>query len=512
VVYSEDLAIEKRPKMGYNWASKSVSYFLTIPKETCTMKEHRPESNVERKLSRRSLIHQGLETAAAFTVIPRSVLGGAGHAAPSERLQVAIIGTGGQGRSNLGALLPQDDVDIVAICDVTEEADYSQFYYKGKAGRGPVLKMIERHYAERSSAGREPRCTAYVDFREMLDREKGIDAVLIATPDHIHAVASLAAIERGKHVYCEKPLARTVYESRRVTEAARKAKVATQMGNQGHSGDGIRMTVEWIRDGVIGPVREVHAWSAGVPRSTFRGRPQDRPPVPKGMNWDLWLGPARRRPFHPAYAPYRWRNWWDFGTGTMGDMACHNVDPAFWALELGHPSSVEARCVGLNGETTPYGAAVYYAFPAQGDRPAVKLVWYSGFMPPRPEELGLNRELIGGGNGILFVGDKGKLMCSGWAGSPRLVPLEKTKTYQPPAPTIPRSQGHHRDWINACKGGAAPSSSFDYSGHLAEVVLLGNVAMRTGEKLQWDGVNMRATNCPEADQYIRPEYHNGWTL
>jgi len=346
----------------------------------------------------------------------------------------------------------------------------------------------------------------------MLDREKGIDAVLIATPDHIHAVASLAAIERGKHVYCEKPLARTVYETRRVTEAALKAKVATQMGNQGHSGDGIRMTVEWIRDGVIGSVREVHAWSAGVPRSEFRSRPQATAPVPAGMNWDLWMGPAQRRPYHPAYAPYRWRNWWDFGTGTMGDMACHNVDPAFWALELGHPSSVEARCVGLNDETTPYGAAVYYAFPARGERPAVKLVWYSGFMPPRPEDLGLNRDLIGGGNGILFIGDKGKLMCSGWAGSPRLVPLEKTKAYEKPTPTIPRSQGHHRDWSNACKGGAAASSNFDYSGHLAEVVLLGNVAMRTRKKLLWDGVNMKATNCPEADQYIRPEYHNGWTL
>jgi len=463
-------------------------------------------------LSRRRFIQQASAAAVSATLVPRRVLGGAGYTPPSETLNVAIIGSGGQGLHNMRALLAEDDVQIVAVADVMEEADYSQFYYGGTAGRIPALKMVDRKTAEGQEAGQNKKCQGYVDFRKMLDIEKSIDAVLIATPDHMHAVASMAAIARGKHVYCEKPLARTVYETRRVTEAARRAKVATQMGNHGHSGSGIRLTVEWIRDGVIGDVREVHAWSSGVPNSEFRDRPLERPPVPKGLDWDLWLGPAARRPYHPTYAPYRWRRWWDFGTGTLGDMACHNMDPAFWALDLGHPASVEARCAGLHNETVPYAATVYYQFPARGNKPPVKLVWYSGLKPPRPEELGEGRDLIGGGNGILFVGDKGKLMCEGWAGSPRLVPMEKTREYKKPQASIPRSKGHHRDWINACKGGNLASSNFDYSGHLAEVVLLGNVAIRAQKKILWDGPNLKALNCPEANALLRPEYHNGWVL
>jgi len=463
-------------------------------------------------LSRRRFLAQASAAALSATLVPRHVLGGAGHTPPSETLNVAIIGSGGQGLHNMRALLSEDDVQIVAIADVMEEADYSEFYYRGTAGRTPAIKMVEKKNAERQPTGSSKKCRGYVDFREMLEKEKSIDAVLIATPDHMHAVASLAAIARGKHVYCEKPLARTVAETRRVTEAARKAKVATQMGNHGHSGSGIRMTVEWIRDGVIGDVREVHAWSSGVPNSGFRDRPKDTPSVPKALDWDLWLGPAAHRPYHPTYAPYRWRQWWDFGTGTMGDMACHNIDPAFWALDLGHPESVEARCAGLNNETVPYAGTVYYQFPKRGSKPPVKLTWYSGLKPPRPEELAEGRDLIGGGNGILFVGDKGKLMCPGWAGGPRLVPLEKTREYTKPAASIPRSKGHHRDWIDACKGGDPASSNFDYSGHLSEVVVLGNAAMRVQKKILWDGPNLKALNCPEADAFIHPEYHNGWTL
>lgn len=464
------------------------------------------------KLSRRRFLGQASAAALSATVVPRHVLGGVGHTPPSETVNVAIIGTGGQGLHNMRALLQEDDVQIPAVADVRGEADYSQFYYRGTAGRIPAMKMVDKKNAERSSSGRPKACKGYVDFRKMLDEEKGIDAVLIATPDHMHAVTSLAAIARGKHVYCEKPLARTVHETRRVTEAARAAKVATQMGNHGHSGAGIRMTVEWIRDGVIGDVNEVHAWSTGTPNSGFRSRPTETPPVPSDLNWDLWLGPIAHRPYHPTYAPYRWREWWDFGTGTMGDMACHNMDPAFWALELGHPETVEARCAGLNNETVPYAGTVYYQFPKRGNKPPVKLTWYSGLKPERPEELAEGRDLIGGGNGILFVGDKGKLMCSGWAGSPRLVPLEKTREYKKPAISIPRSKGHHRDWIDACKGGEPASSNFDYSGHLSELVVLGNAAMRVQKKIQWDGPNLKALNCPELDAFIRPDYQNGWTL
>ncbi len=474
------------------------------------------KNNAKRRLtqnlSRRRFIQHASAVAVSTFIVPRHVLGGPGHTPPSETLNVAIIGCGGQGLHNMRALLAEKDVQIVAVADVMDEADYSRFYYGGTAGRVPALKLVDRKMAERQSGGPATKCQGYVDFRKMLDAENSIDAVLIATPDHMHAVAALAAIARGKHVYCEKPLARTVYETRRVTEAARHAKVATQMGNHGHSGSGIRMTVEWIRDGVIGDVREVHAWCSGTPKGEFRIRPQETPRIPPGLDWDLWLGPAARRPYHPTYAPFRWREWWDFGTGVLGDMACHNMDPAFWALDLGHPTSVEARCAGLNTETVPYAATVYYQFPARANKPPVKMIWYSGLMPPRPEELGQGRDLMGGGNGILFVGDKGKLMCAGWAGSPRLLPLEETKEYQKPCASIPRSQGHHRDWINACKGGGPASSNFDYSGHLAEVVLLGNAAMRVEKKILWDGPKLKAANCPELDALIRPEYHNGWTL
>jgi predicted dehydrogenase len=403
----------------------------------------------------------------------------------------------------------------MAICDVNEESDYSRFYYRGTAGRKPALELIEKRYARRKSAGEYKGCASYVDFRKMLEKEKAIDAVLVATPDHIHAVATMAAIKNGKHVYCEKPLTHSVYETRKIAEAARQAKVATQMGNQGHSGEGIRLTVEWIRDGAIGDVREVHSWShtGGGWAEGRTARPKETPPAPSGLNWNLWLGPVPHRPYHLAYAPYNWRGWWDFGTGANGDMACHNMAPAFWALDLGHPVSVEGSSSGINYETTPLTSIIHWQFAARKNMPPVKVTWYGGgLMPPQPDELEPGRKLTGGGNGILFVGDKGKIMCPGWGGNPRIIPETRMKAYERPAKTIPRSKGHHRDWIDACKGGKPASSNFDYAGPMTEVILLGNVALRTGKKLTWDGPNMKATNAPEADKYICPEYHNGWTL
>jgi predicted dehydrogenase len=477
--------------------------------------QNTPGSSPSTRISRRNFLGGAATAAAAFTVLPRYVLGGPRYVAPSEKVNIAVIGTGGQGFHNTRALLQHADAQVMAVCDVMEQADYSRFYYGGVAGRGPVKQHIDRHYASQESTRNYKPCLSYVDFRKMLDDEKAIDAVLVATPDHNHAIVCMAAIDLRKHVYCEKPLAHSVNEVRTVTEAARRAKVATQMGNQGHSSETIRMTCEWIWDGAIGSVREVHAWShTGLDWSGFRvSRPTETPPVPKGLDWDLWIGPARKRPYHPAYAPYNWRGWWDFGTGAIGDMACHNFDPAFWALDLGHPITVEAYSTNVNDETTPFGAVYYYQFPARGNRPAVKAAWYSGgLMPPRPEELEPGRQLGGGGNGILFIGDKGKIMAEGWGGSPRIIPESKMRSYKRPPRTIPRPKGHHRDWLDACKGGEAASANFDYSGPLTEVLLLGNVALRAGEKLQWDGANMKATNCPEADKYIRREYHNGWRL
>ncbi len=475
------------------------------------MKQDKNHSS--RIVSRRSVLKGGAAAVSSFMLVPRQVLGKSESAAPSERLNVAVIGTGGRGTQHMKELLRQEDVRVPAICDVTKEADYGRFYYGGVAGRGPAEEIVNMYYADNEETKHYGKCGVYLDFRKMFDKEKEIDAVVVATPDHGHAITSIGAIERGKHVYCEKPLAPTVYESRKITEAARKMGVATQLGNQGHSGEGIRQTVEWIRDGAIGEIREVHAWHNGGSRIGLRkDYPKDKPPVPEGMDWDLWLGPAKKRPYHPDYAPYVWRGWWDFGPGALGDFGCHNMDPAFWALDLKHPTTVEGRAFGLSPVTTPLACLIYYEFPKRGNLPPVKLTWYSGLMPPRPDELEPGEDLVGDGNGILFVGESGKIMCPGWAGPPTLLPKSKHESYKRPPETLKRSKGHMRDWLDACKGGDTPSADFEYGGLLSEVVMLGNVAIRAQEKLSWDGKNMKAANCPKADQYIRPEYHNGWEI
>lgn len=464
-------------------------------------------------ISRRKFLDYAASSAAAFAIVPRYILGGKTYVAPSDRLNIAIIGTGGQGINNMKDLLRYPDIQIIAICDVNEQSDYSQTYYGGTAGRFPALAVLKNHYDNQPDSKGAKVCPDYVDFREMLDKEKAIDAVLIATPDHIHATAVLAAIEAKKHVFCEKPLTHSIYETRVVTEAARAAKVATQMGNQGHSTEDIRLMVEWIRDGAIGPVREVFAWTeAGKDSPIDRvTRPEDTPPVPPGLDWQRWLGPVEYRPYHPEYFPYNWRGWWAFGNGALGDMGCHNIDAAFWALDLRYPETVEASTVELNDETAPLASIVHYTFPKRGELPPLKLTWYDGgLQPPRPEELEPERNM--GEDGLLFVGDKGKILAGGWSESPRIIPEPKMRAYQRPAKTIPRVEGHRRDWINACKGGKPASANFDFGGPLTELVLLGTVAMRTKKKLYWDGPNMKATNAPEADEFIRPEYHNGWTI
>ncbi len=459
-------------------------------------------------INRRNFMVSSAATAAAFTIVPRSVLGMPDHTAPSEKVNVAFIGTGGMGTGNLKNLLEKQDVHVMAICDVEQGNGNER-----SRGLKPALEIVEQRYAEQRKSGTYNGCTGYEDFREMLEKEKGIDAVVVSTPDHVHAAACLAAIERGKHLYCEKPLTHSIFETRMVTEAAKKAGVATQMGNQGHSGDAIRITMEWIRDGAIGTVREVHGWTidGGLSWVDMVDRPEESPPVPKTLNWDFWLGPAPYRSYHPAYAPYNWRGWWDFGSGAIGDMACHNLDPAFWALNLGYPTSVEASATRLNDETVPAGALYHYEFPARGNMPPVTLKWYDGgLMPPRLHELEEGRRM--GGEGVYFVGDEGVIKCGGWGGTPRIIPESKMIAYKRPPKTIPRVPGHHQDWINACKGGNPASSNFDYSGPLTEAVLLGNVALRTGKKIYWDGPNMKATNATEADQYIKPAFREGWGL
>ncbi len=465
----------------------------------------------QRPINRRQFLGTSALAAAAFTVVPRHVLGGARFVAPSETVNIAIVGVGGQGRTNARALFQEKDARIIAIADPIEYHDLTPFYYQGAAGRKPVKAEIEKQY---SATIPNFRCAEYEDFRVMLEKEKDIDAVLCATPDHNHAFVSVTAMRLGKHVYCEKPLTHNVWEARKVAQVAQETGVATQMGNQGHSGEGIRATCEWIWDGAIGNVREVHGWTkAGRWGRERGGRPKEAP-VPAGVNWDLWIGTREPRPYSPAYTPVTWRDFWAFGSAPIGDMACHNLDPAFWALDLREPISIEASCPGeVDSEMCPFGTIYRYKFGSRGNMPPVEVTWYDGGLTPgRPDELEDDDALGQAGNGILFIGDKGKIMCPGWGGPPKLLPFSRMDSYQRPAKTLPRSKGHHRDWLDACKGGKPASANFSYGAKLTEVVLLGNVALRTGKKIYWDAPNLRAKNAPEAAQFIREPYRSGWEV
>lgn len=432
--------------------------------------------------------------------------------APSEKVNIAIVGCGGQGRTNARALFNLADAQIMAVADPIEHHNLEPFYYRGVGGRLPVKAEIEKHYGAKVPGF---KVAEYEDFRVMLEKEKAIDAVLCTTPDHVHAYVCVNAMRQGKHVYCEKPLTHNVREARLVARVAKETGVATQLGNQGHSGDGIRSTCEWIWDGAIGEVREVHAWT-GASRWNKKhtgGRPPEEA-VPRGVNWDLWLGPRASRPYSSAYTPVTWRDFWDFGTAPIGDFFCHNFDPALWALDLKDPVSIEAFGVGgVDSEMAPAGGLYTYHFPARGKMPPVKFMWYEGgLMPARPEGLEEDDQLGAGGNGILFMGDKGMLTCPGWAGDPRLLPGTRMDNYRRPAKTLPRSKGHHRDWLDACKGGKPASGNFEYGALLTEVGLLGLVAMRVRKKMYWDSAALKATNAPEAEPLLRGSYRPGWEV
>jgi predicted dehydrogenase len=444
-------------------------------------------------ISRRRFLRESTATAATFMIVPRHVLG-QGQTPPSEKLHIAGVGIGGQGGADIGEMKSQN---IVALCDV--DWDHAAHTFK-----------------------EYPNAKRYKDFRQMLDQENGIDAVVVGTPDHNHAIVSVAAMKHGKHVYCEKPLTRTVAEARKVAQVAQGTKLTTQMGNQGMAFEGNRLIKEWIWAGVIGPVREVHVWSD---RPTHRGkmplwwpqgveRPTDTPAVPTTLDWDLWLGPAPWRPYNPAYVPFKWRGWWDFGSGGLGDMGIHNLAPVFSALKLGAPSSVTATSTPVFKESVPLAAIVHYQFPARGDMPAVQLHWYDGgLLPERPAELEDDRTLDPE-DGIIFVGETGKILVEGWGGEkPRLIPAAKHRTFTPPPKTLPRSIGHYHEFMEACKKGTPTESNFGFSGPLTEAVLLGCVAIRMGgEKLVWDSANLKIPNLPEAEEFLDYRYRQGWSL
>jgi len=467
-------------------------------------------------LSRRDFVRDTAVAVAAFNIVPGWVLGLNGQTPPSEKLNIAGIGVAGQGAQDISQF---PDHNIVALCDV----DWAH-------AAGTFKKF--------------PNARQWKDYRKMLDEQKDIDAVIVATPDHQHAFASMAVMRQAKHVYCEKPLTHSVWEARQVAEMARKKKIATQMGNQGQASGQTRQLCELVWSGAIGPVREAYIWTDRPSNGLINeywpqgvSRPKDEPPVPATLDWDLWLGPAPARPYNPAYLPFKWRGWWDFGTGALGDIGCHSFDPIFRALKLGHPISIEASSTRVNEETYPLASTVTYHFPARNaeppsnnshlstpealaaarvEMPPLKLVWSDGGLrPPRPVELEDGEEM--GAMGAMLVGDRGKILSQRMRY--RLLPDKLAKEVGEPAQKIPRSEGHYKEWAAACKGGKAAGSNFDWAGPLAEVVLLGNVALRlqlrqelTKHKLVWDPAGLQITSLPEANDFLRREYRQGWTL
>jgi predicted dehydrogenase len=437
-------------------------------------------------LSRRKFLKSTL-AAGTVACLPR-ILRADDKKPPSEMVRVGVVGVAGQGVFSWKSLKALPDVDIVALCDVDERRI------------GPAKEAFSK-------------ATFDVDFRKMLDR-KNIDAVVVATPDHTHAVATMAALKSGRDVYCEKPLTHDVYETRVVAETAKKLKRITQMGTQIHAGDNYRRVVELVQSGAIGTVQEVHTWCG----RSYGGakRPKESEPIPAGLHWDLWLGTAPERPYHHGpnkngygtYEPFNWRMWWDFGGGTMSDMACHHMDLPFWALGLRYPTKVSSHgSPSPDAEAVADWQIVTYEFPARGKQPPVKLTWYDGGKRP---ELFAKGKLPKWGDGNLFVGSKGMLIA-GYS-EHKLLPEVEFKDFKRPEPFIAKSPGHHAEWIAAIKSRKPSLCDFDYSGALTEAVLLGNVSYRCGQALEWDAENLKIKNAPEAEKFLRREYRKGWSL
>lgn len=441
-----------------------------------------------------------------FYYVPRHVLGGEKFVAPSDKVNVAMIGCGGRAQQNLRGVMDCPEAQVIAVADPTESVDMKDLrIYRTVAGRLPMKEQIEKHYAA--------KCPDYEDFRVMLDKQPEIDAVVVSTPDHQHAHGALTAMRQGKHTYCEKPLTHNIAESRLVAKVAKETGVATQMGNQGHSRDTMAQTVERVKGGVIGEIKEVHAW---VPATRWNpgltAPPMESMPVPKGMNWDLWLGPRAERPFHTAYAPVHWRDFWDFGCGALGDFACHDLDSATWALNLFAPTRIVAHNAGQSHPgLAPHGSICYFDFPKMGDQPEVKVTWYDGgLMPELPaaaeSERGKYRR------GVMFVGEKGIMLCQGAGGPSAVILNDGPSEFQEPEPTIPRVKSHYQDWIDACKGGRPALSNFEYGARLNEITLLGVLAVRSGKPLSWDHQSMTATGDDQAEAIILGDYRPGWEL
>jgi len=443
--------------------------------------------------SRRQFLGAAGAAAATFLVVPRHAVAASGRTPPSDKVNIAGIGVGGQGGGDVRGMAGGNN--IVAFADVDS-------------------KKAEKIFGE------FPDAKKFKDFRKMLDEmEKSIDAVVIGTPDHTHAVTAIAAMKRKKHVYCEKPLAHSVAEVRAMMKAAKQFNVVTQMGNQGHSSDSIRLLVEWIQDGAIGKVEKIDLGCSAVNSALGAlEKAKAGEPVPDTLDWDLWLGPAQQRPYSSTIHPYNWRGWVPFGNGTIGDWTCHVIDPVFWAFDLGSPTSITAEVKDYDpktqGDAFPKGDQIIFEFPAKGRRGPITLHWYSG-----SEKIPQAKELEAGRNGVdtgaYVYGDKGVIMYgSHGAGGVRIIPEAKMKEYKQPGQKIPRVRGGHGgDFIQAIREGRKAGSDFSYGGPLTEIAMLGVIALKmSGTKLIWDGVNAKFTNNAAANAYLNPPYRNGWTL
>jgi predicted dehydrogenase len=514
--------------------------------------------------SRRKFVADlGLATA-GFAIVPRHVLG-RGMVAPSDRMNIAVVGVGGQGRSDMVNLVSQN---IVAMCDV--DWDYAgksldrleadainvqrridatpQNPVRDAEGRPlPILNALERERAaaqisamRRLAAEQIPRAARYQDYREMLEKEKSIEGIVVATPDHMHALIALAAMDLGKHVYVQKPLTWSIAEARQLAKRAQQSKLATQMGNQGHSWDDARTAVEYVWAGAIGEVREIHVWTNRPLGYWPQGIPRPEPlrtdapalrwngpgitarlanamsgsfPVPSTLAWDLFLGPAPYVEYHPVYHPFNWRGWTDWGVGAIGDMGAHLIDHSMWALDLGYPTTVETVSTPFNGSCYPHATMTVYEFPARGAKPAVRLTWYDGgLLPPKPDEL-VGEELNKTG-GALLVGSKGKLLHETYGKNPRLLPRSLHESFGRPAQKLPRvpDENHEMNWVDAAKGKTEAACPFEYAARLTEVMLLGIVALKAGHKITYDGAAMQVTNDGRANEFLRrASPRQGWT-
>ena len=475
---------------------------------------------MKKRHTRRNFLKTTGKAALAFTIVPRFVLGGKGHIPPSDRLNIAFIGAGGKAGAHIEALKGTEN--FVAFCDVDDRraADaYKEF----------------------------PNVPRFKDFRKMLDTAgRDIDAVMVTTPDHTHAVAALAAMQSGKHVYVEKPLTHNIREARALLTAARKYKVVTQMGNQGASMGCNAELAEWVQSGIIGKVKRVDVWTNRPVWPQGVSTPKSGESLPPELDWDLWLGPARQRPYSDRYLPFRWRGWWDYGTGALGDMGCHLIDPVYRALKLTAPTAIEASATTVwSGDfqeadypdSCPPSSIVRMDFPARDKMPACELWWYDGGVRPmRPAELSSNEPFGSWDGGALLTGTKGKILCGIYGENATLLPTSKMKDFKPPKPTEPRytADTHQKVWSNACKGKGQPSSPFEYAVPLTEALLIGNLAVRCYDikklkpgktptswapydypgrvRLEWDAENMRIKNFEEANSFVGREYRSGWSL